>query len=1034
MAVRPALALSLMLVLSACGGEDDAANQPPVAVDDVATVDEDTPIVINVLANDTDPEGKPLRITRAKAGELDVTVDGENLRVATAPNWNGTLDVTYYVSDGAQTATGHAVVTVNPVNDAPTATAASIAVGRNQAKLIHLEGSDVDGDAVTFEVDSNPAHGTLSGNAPDILYTPATGYVGTDAIVFHARDAALSSSAATLSLTVGAGAAPVATAQNVSTLEDTTKSITLTATDADGDPITYNVTQQPAHGTLSGTAPNLTYTPAANYNGADVFKFVATDGLLTSNPTNVTINITPQNDAPVAQAQTVSGTEDQQAIITLSGTDIDGDALTYTISGAPARGTIISTVGSKVTYKPTANLNGIDSFTFTVSDGNATSAPATVTVDVAAVEDAPVATAQTVSATEDTASPILLTGIDPDGDTLGFALSSSPAHGTLTGTPPAVTYTPVANYNGADAFSFTVTDGHTTSAPVTVTLSVAAVNDVPVVSGAALSGNEGVDIPIPLPATDVDGEALSYTIEMSPYKGRFNGSGANLAFNSLNLNGDFTFSMIASDGHSSSAPAVFTVAVAPVNDPPLARDDIGIATPGQSLRLSVLANDYEFDGETMSVQSVGTPLHGTVVIDGNDLVYTTTPGNIASDKFTYTVADTTGLTTVANVYIGIGEFPSGMPLRYIGMAIDVGTSSFNQILQQDISRDGRYIVFTSRYAITPGDTNGFSDVYIYDRMTLTNERISVSTSGALANGPSERPSISADGRYVAFASTANNLVANDTNGTIDVFVRDRVAGTTKRVSVSSTGAQVSGSSREPDISADGSIVAFVSDAFELVPNDANGAADIFVRDLAADTTARVSVRADGGEADMLSATPVLSDDGNVVAFVSAASNLVAGDTNGKSDVFVHVRSTHTTERVSVTSTGGEANNHSMGRPALSADGRFVAFGSSATNLVSGSTASGTYVRDREALTTLFASSAASGLSLSGDGRYLVAYTGAGQAFVRDRFAATSQTVSTSSAFPVISANGRYITLLSSSNLDNNTHSDGTKVYVYPNPL
>jgi Tol biopolymer transport system component len=431
------------------------------------------------------------------------------------------------------------------------------------------------------------------------------------------------------------------------------------------------------------------------------------------------------------------------------------------------------------------------------------------------------------------------------------------------------------------------------------------------------------------------------------------------------------------------------------------------------------------------VQSVGTPLHGTAVLDGDDIVYTTTPGNLATDKLTYTIVDSTGLTATATVYLGIGDFPTGMPARYVDNVIDA-SSDYYQVLQQDISREGRYVAYTSKAALTAGDTNNASDVYVFDRMTNTRERISVPTGGGLANGASERPSISADGRYVAFASAATNLVANDTNGTVDVFVRDRVAGTTKRVSVSSTGAQVSGTSRDPDISADGSVIAFASNAFELVPNDANGYSDIFIRDMAAETTTRVSVRVDGGEADQASVLPALSDDGNVVAFVSLATNLVPNDTNAKSDVFVHVRSTNTTERVNVSSTGVEATAPTTTRPAISADGRFVAFPSGSPNLAPGTTSSGAvFVRDRQALTTVVGSSYASGVWLSGDGRYLVA--NATYTFVRDRFA--GQTVNLATAmFPVISANGRYITMISTANLDNEAHGAGAKLYILPNPL
>ena len=1032
MVVRSRLALSLLVAVAACGG-DDAPNLPPTATQDFVTVDEDMPIAIDVLANDKDPEGEPLRLVKAVADGHETKVEGGMVHVTPDANWNGSIDVIYTVTDGEKHAIGHALVTVTPVNDAPTARTATVSTGRNQVKVFHLEGTDIDGDALTFEVEGGPAHGELSGAAPDITYKPATGYVGDDEFTFHARDAASSSSPAKITIHVLPGAAPVPDSQTVSTDEDTSKAITLTATDADADAITYAIKQQPLHGTLTGTPPMLTYVPTADFNGFDTFTFEATDGTLTSNPAFVNINVAPRNDAPVALPKATNATEDQAVTFSLSGTDVDGDPLTYTIVTPPTRGSLSGGGSALRSYYPSPNLNGADTFTFTVSDGTTTSAPATVTINVAPVQDPPTATAQSLSASEDTARAIVLAGTDVDGDTLGYTVTTTPAHGTLTGTPPMVTYTPAANFNGADSFSFSVNDGQATSAPVAVSLTVAAVDDPPTLAGAMLSGNEGINIALSLPATDIDGETLTYTVATPPAKGAVLGSGSALTYNSGNGNGIVTFALTASDGHSSTAPATFTVSVAPVADAPIARDDVGIVKPNQSLRVSILANDEEVDGDTMSVQSIGTPLHGTAVLDGDDIVYTTTPDNLATDKVTYTVVDSTGLTSTATVYLGINEFPTGIPTRFVENVVEMG-SIYDQVLQQDISRDGRYVAFTTKSALTPGDTNDASDVYLFDRLTSTRERISVPMGGGVANGGSDRPSISADGRYIAFASAATNLVPNDTNGTVDVFVRDRVAGTTKRVSVTSSGAQVSGISRDPDISADGSVIAFVSSAFELVPNDANGAADIFVRDMATETTTRVSVRGDGGEADLASVSPSLSDDGNVVAFVSQATNFVPNDTNAKADVFVHVRSTHTTERVSVSSTGIEANGASGNRPALSSDGRFVAFASAATNLAPGTTSSGaTFVRDRQALTTVLGAGYSSSVWLSGDGRYLVAHYSTASTVLRDRFAAQSVTLATYTVYPVISANGRYIAVVSTIALDNEPRV-GAKLYIMPNPL
>jgi len=268
-----------------------------------------------------------------------------------------------------------------------------------------------------------------------------------------------------------------------------------------------------------------------------------------------------------------------------------------------------------------------------------------------------------------------------------------------------------------------------------------------------------------------------------------------------------------------------------------------------------------------------------------------------------------------------------------------------------ISRSGRFVAFGSRASnLVSGDTNKREDVFVRDRATGKTERISVSSEGTQANGENDglRVGISPDGGFVVFMSEASNLVAGDTNSAWDVFVRDRVARTTERVSVGSNGAQVGTEGAAGSaISADGRYVAFQSRATTLVADDTNRALDVFVRDRQTATTARVSVDGSGVQANGDSVGATISADGRFVAFSSAASNLVDGDTNDAYDAFVHDRVTGTTERVSVNSAGKEALDASSD-VAISGDGRFVAFSSLASNLVTHDTneSADVFVRDR----------------------------------------------------------------------------------------
>jgi len=325
-----------------------------------------------------------------------------------------------------------------------------------------------------------------------------------------------------------------------------------------------------------------------------------------------------------------------------------------------------------------------------------------------------------------------------------------------------------------------------------------------------------------------------------------------------------------------------------------------------------------------------------------------------------------------------------------------------------ISADGRYVAFASQSNnLVSGDTNGAEDIFVYTMQTGTTTRVSVALNGAQANGGSSNPSISADGRYIAFHSGATNLVSGDTNGKYDVFVRDTQMNTTTRVSLATNGVQADGFSSSPTISADGRYVAFQSDATNLISGDTNGKYDVFVRDMQTNTTIRVSLSSDGmqGNDDSRSAgfdpAPSISSDGRYVAFESSATNLVSGDTNGDFDIFVRDTHTNTTTRVSVSSDGAQGNRGSNA-PSISADGRYVAFSSDATNLVSGDTNTNgdTFIRDLQANTTTRVSVATDGSQ--GIGNY-------------------------TTPIPSISADGHYVAFLSgASNLvsgDTNAHVD-----------
>lgn len=250
-----------------------------------------------------------------------------------------------------------------------------------------------------------------------------------------------------------------------------------------------------------------------------------------------------------------------------------------------------------------------------------------------------------------------------------------------------------------------------------------------------------------------------------------------------------------------------------------------------------------------------------------------------------------------------------------------------------LSANGRFVAFESEANnLVPGDSNYSWDVFVHDLQTGQTTRASVDSMGVEGNSASYDPFISATGRYVVFPSFSNNLVLGDTNGKRDVFVHDRQTGQTSRASVDSAGVEANGHSFATSISADGRYVAFDSEASNLVAGDTNNTWDVFLHDRQTGQTTRVSVDSLGTEGNAVSGVPFLSEDGRFVSFESTATNLVPGDLNGRQDVFVHEVQTGQTSLASIDSAGVQGNGWSSAS-SMSADGRFVAFGSDSSNLV-----------------------------------------------------------------------------------------------------
>jgi hypothetical protein len=375
-----------------------------------------------------------------------------------------------------------------------------------------------------------------------------------------------------------------------------------------------------------------------------------------------------------------------------------------------------------------------------------------------------------------------------------------------------------------------------------------------------------------------------------------------------------------------------------------------------------------------------------------------------------------------------------------------GDEATNASVDAAISSDGRYVVFSSYAAnLVAGDTNGACDVFVHDRITGQTTRVSVDSAGNQGNSTSFYAAVSANGRFVAFQSDADNLVPGDTGGYVDTFVHDMVTGATSRVSVDSNGNGGNNYSfSKLSISGDGQLVAFESWATNLVAGDTNGWPDLFVHDLATGATTRANVSSSGGQSNQFCDSPALSPDGHLLAFWSQADNLVPGDTNGFQDILVRDLVAGTTTLASVDSSGNQADNTSDGMSlAFSDDDRLVVFASAATNLVPGDTNQTwdifvhdlvTGITERVSLAddgseadsysfTPFISADGNLITFTSSADNLVAgdVNGVGDVFVRDRAAGTTQvmTVTCAGNFanhdsyrPVLSGDGTLVAFLS----------------------
>lgn len=681
-------------------------NQPPIPQNVTLTTAGNTPASGQVVA--TDPNGDPLTYSLNSVplnGTAVMNADGTFTYTPVA-NFSGTDAFTYLVSDGAGgTAVGN--VTINVLNQPPSTSDVSLSTIQNMMATGQVIATDPNGDSLTYVLQSSPVSGTAAVNSDgSFTYTPNTGFTGPDSFTVLVSDGRGGTAVSTVTINV-INQPPAAQTQNFTTLQNTALSGQITATDPDGDALTYQLSSLPANGTaVVNPDGTFTYTPAAGFVGTDSFTILISDG---KGGTAVgTAIVRVEDQAPVAQDLELSTNVNTPVAGQIPATDPDGDPLTYTLSVPPANGTVLLNPDGSFTYTPNLNFFGIDNFSVLVSDGKGGTATSNVQVSV------PVSPPVTSNVTVNTNTNIPVSGqvvaTDPQGETLTYTVSSGPANGTvaLNSADGTFTYTPNSGFIGTDTFSVLVTN--TSGVFVTSVVTINVDNLPPVVPNYSVDTIQNTPVEGQVSATDPDGNLLTYSLATAPLLGTavINPDGTFTYTPNPGVVGTDTFSVLVSDGRGGTATSVVTVHI--IDQPPVTQD-VFLATPNETpVSSAVTATDP--DGDPLTYTLNAAPAFGTAVVnlDGT-FTYTPNAGYVGRDSFTVLVDDGKGGTAVSTVQIDVTNSPP------IAAGTSVTTTQNNPVTGAVTATDpeGDPLTFS---LLTP-PANGFVTVNLDGTFTYT---------------------------------------------------------------------------------------------------------------------------------------------------------------------------------------------------------------------------------------------------------------------------------------------------------------------------
>ena len=595
---------------------------------------------------------------------------------------------------------------------------ATLTLAEDSSDTITLNAMDIDSTTLTYQIITVPTNGTVSfnGTTNTVTYTPDVDYVGSDSFSFTVTDDdGLSSQAIIDIIITPVNDAPTAMAGTLTLAEDSSATIALNAMDIDSTTLTYQIITVPTNGTVTiAVNGNIaTYTPNVDYAGIDSFSFSVTDGDGLSSQAIIDITITPVNDAPTAMAGTLTLAEDSSATIALNAMDIDSTTLTYQIITVPTNGTVtIAVNGNIATYTPNVDYAGIDSFSFSVTDGDGLSSQAIIDITITPVNDAPTAMAGTLTLAEDSSATIALNAMDIDSTTLTYQIITVPTNGTVTIAVNGniATYTPNVDYAGSDSFSFSVTDGDgLSSQPAIVSIIINSVNDVPVVMAiddVTLAEDSNIYIILMASDDDTDANDLTYQI-IQPNNGGVTLTG-NVAIYTPNddYNGFDSFTFTVTDDvnpPATSKPVTVNIEILPVSDAPVVTGPgTETITLDEDTSKTITLSGRDDDGETFTFQITTVPNNGTITFSANNMfIYTPEANYNGNDSFIFRLIDSSGVSsqprTINIAVSSVNDVPVADSIDVITVANITATIMLSG---SDVDGD------TLSYAIATGASNG----------------------------------------------------------------------------------------------------------------------------------------------------------------------------------------------------------------------------------------------------------------------------------------------------------------------------------------